>query len=214
MVDLPANTTTSGVVEVGGDGARSTIYKPIFVERTGGNDVDGYEFDTDWFAVELKERRTYRIDMKGYNPTNGFTLRLPQINAIYDADGESLVNTFSRDESSAHHLFRVTFHAHANGTHYIAASGESFEWGYYELTVKKIKSSSKPAVADGPPGLAPNPDFDGDGTVGFADFLQFAGKFGLSRSDARFDARYDLDGDGTIGFGDFLIFASAFGRNT
>ena len=154
--DLPANTTTTSMVEVGGDGARSTIYKPIFVERTGGNDVDGYEFDTDWFAVELKKGRTYRIDMKGAIPTNDLTLRLPQINAIYDADGESLVNTFSRDESSAHHLFRVTFHARADGTHYIAASGESFEWGYYELTVKKIKSSSKPAVADGPPGLAPN----------------------------------------------------------
>ena len=154
--DLPANTTTTSMVEVGGDGARSTIYKPIFVERTGGNDVDGYEFDTDWFAVELKKGRTYRIDMKGAIPTNDLTLRLPQINAIYDADGESLVNTFSRDESSAHHLFRVTFHAHAGGTYYIAASGESFEWGYYELTVKKIKSSSKPAVADGPPGLAPN----------------------------------------------------------
>ena len=138
VVDLPANTTTTSMVEVGGDGARSTIYKPIFVERTGGNDVDGYEFDTDWFAVELKKGRTYRIDMTGYTPINGFTLRLPQINAIYDADGESLVNTFSRDESSAHHLFRVTFHARADGTHYIAASGESFEWGYYELTVKKI----------------------------------------------------------------------------
>ena len=156
VVDLPANTTTTSMVEVGGDGARSTIYKPIFVERTGGNDVDGYEFDTDWFAVELKKGRTYRIDMKGAIPTNDLTLRLPQINAIYDADGESLVNTRSRDESISHHLFRVTFHAHAGGTYYIAASGESFEWGYYELTVKKIKSSSKPAVADGPPGLAPN----------------------------------------------------------
>ena len=72
--DLPANTTTTSMVEVGGDGARSTIYKPIFVERTGGNDVDGYEFDTDWFAVELKKGRTYRIDMKGAIPTNDLTL--------------------------------------------------------------------------------------------------------------------------------------------
>ena len=59
----------------------------------------------------------------------------------------------------------------------------------------------------------PNPDFDGDGAVGFGDFLQFVAQFGLSRSDAGYDARYDLDGDGTIGFADFLIFASAFGEN-
>ena len=55
------------------------------------------------------------------------------------------------------------------------------------------------------------PDFDGNGVVGFADFMQFAAQFGLSQSDTGYDARYDLDGDGTIGFGDFVIFANAFG---
>ena len=58
----------------------------------------------------------------------------------------------------------------------------------------------------------PNPDFDGDGIVGFPDFLQFVAQFGLSQGDAGYDAKYDLDGDGTIGFSDFLIFASDFGK--
>ena len=89
--------------------------------------------------MELEAGRTYRIDMKGsIPPTNNLTLRLPQINAIYDADGDYLLNTWGEDESSAHHLFRVTFHAHADATYYIAASGESFEWGSYELRVKDI----------------------------------------------------------------------------
>ncbi len=57
----------------------------------------------------------------------------------------------------------------------------------------------------------PNPDFNGDGTVNIADFLQFVEQFGLSQGDARYDARYDLDGDNTIGIGDFLIFVNAFG---
>ena len=56
-------------------------------------------------------------------------------------------------------------------------------------------------------------DLDGDGTVGFADFLIFAGMFGAKQGDDRFDARADLDGDGAIGFGDFLIFANAFGSS-
>ena len=105
----------------------------------------GTSFDTDWFKVELAEDRTYRIEMKGAILTAPATyadpettLRLPQINAIYGRHGNQLVNTFSSDESSSHHLFRVTFHAHRNGTHYIAASGESFEWGGYELRVKDI----------------------------------------------------------------------------
>ena len=56
-------------------------------------------------------------------------------------------------------------------------------------------------------------DFDGDGTVGFGDFVQFAAKFGLSQGDEGYDARYDLDGNGAIGFSDFVIFAQAFGKN-
>ena len=59
----------------------------------------------------------------------------------------------------------------------------------------------------------PDPDFDGDGTVGFGDFVQFAGTFGLKEADEGYDARYDLDGNGAIGFSDFLIFAGAFGNS-
>ena len=56
------------------------------------------------------------------------------------------------------------------------------------------------------------PDFDGDGTVGFPDFLLFVEQFGLSREDEVYQARFDLNGDGMIGFGDFLIFANNFGK--
>ncbi len=57
-----------------------------------------------------------------------------------------------------------------------------------------------------------NPDFDGSGVVDFPDFLQFADKFGVSRGDAAYEARYDLNGDGEIAFGDFLLFVGAFGK--
>ena len=51
-------------------------------------------------------------------------------------------------------------------------------------------------------------DFDGDGRVGFSDFLGFAGAFGKK------EPRFDLDGDGTVGFSDFLIFATNFGKSS
>ena len=57
-----------------------------------------------------------------------------------------------------------------------------------------------------------NPDFDGDGTVGFGDFLLFAERFGLSQDADGYEARYDLDGNGAVGFSDFLIFAGNFGK--
>ena len=58
----------------------------------------------------------------------------------------------------------------------------------------------------------PTPDFDGDGAVGFADFLLFVAQFGFSEDDEGYDVWFDLNGDGMIGFGDFLIFANAFGK--
>ena len=58
---------------------------------------------------------------------------------------------------------------------------------------------------------APSPDFDGDGTVGFSDFLTFAGVFGSRRGDGRYNAAQDLNADGSVDFKDFLIFAQSFG---
>ena len=58
---------------------------------------------------------------------------------------------------------------------------------------------------------APSPDFDGDGTVGISDFLQFVNHFGTSRGGAGYDAKYDLDGNDVIGISDFLIFVNNFG---
>ena len=133
--DLPASTETTGVVAVDRQAVRGFISEPEGRHST----------DTDWFAVELEKDRTYRIEMKGAILYNSFlysdpelTLRLPQINAIYDRHGNQLVNMWGRDESSAHHLFRVTYHARHTRTLYIAVSGESWNWGGYELRVKDI----------------------------------------------------------------------------
>ena len=144
--DLPANATTSGTVEVDGSAARSDIHEPEdeTVTWTGEDDEVQeqvvHTFDTDWFKVVLVADKTYRIDMLGsiHADDDDLTLRLPQINAIYNKDGEFLVNTFDSDESDSHYLFRVTFHAYDDGAYYIAASGESFEWGTYKLRVKDI----------------------------------------------------------------------------
>ncbi|MCY3681877.1 MAG: hypothetical protein OXH16_10790 [Gemmatimonadetes bacterium] len=55
-------------------------------------------------------------------------------------------------------------------------------------------------------------DFDGDGIVGFSDFLLFVEYFGLDHTDETYKARFDLNGNGTIEFSDFLIFVSDFGK--
>ena len=96
---------------------------------------------------------------------------------------------------------------------------DTFETGQIRLRYARIRRSGQFEVFADPVVLTFShqaglrADFDGDGAVGFADFVQFAARFGLSQGDARYDARYDLDGDGAIGFGDFLIFANTFGKS-
>lgn len=58
----------------------------------------------------------------------------------------------------------------------------------------------------------PSSDFNGDGEVGFPDFIMFAQAFGATSGDAKYDARFDLDSSGDIGFSDFITFAQAFGK--
>ncbi|MCZ6635183.1 MAG: FG-GAP-like repeat-containing protein [bacterium] len=70
------------------------------------------------------------------------------------------------------------------------------------ITLRVVEPERPVSVPAAPSGFA---DFDGDGTVAFADFLAFAQAFGSS------DARFDLDGDGTVNFPDFLAFARVFG---
>ncbi|MBT3601945.1 MAG: hypothetical protein HN521_02660, partial [Candidatus Latescibacteria bacterium] len=55
-------------------------------------------------------------------------------------------------------------------------------------------------------------DFDKDGTVDFADFLNFAAAFGKKSTSLDYNSAFDLDSDGTIGFSDFLTFAASFGQ--
>ena len=57
----------------------------------------------------------------------------------------------------------------------------------------------------------PSPDFDGNGHVGFSDFLVFGDAYGSRQGDETYRAKYDLNGDGSIGFDDLLIFAESFG---
>ena len=76
-------------------------------------------------------------------------------------------------------------------------------------TTQAITMNSINAGADD---TASIPDFDGDGTIGFGDFVKFVAKVGLSQGDAGYDAQYDLNDDAEIGFADFLIFAENFGK--
>jgi Leucine-rich repeat (LRR) protein len=94
------------------------------------------------------------------------------------------------------------------------AEGEISLGRYREETASlDIDISLQDSTAAPSPGLdVHRADFDGDGMVALADFLEFASNFGSQQEDDSFDGRFDLDGDGTVGLGDFLEFAAQFGK--
>jgi sugar lactone lactonase YvrE len=57
-------------------------------------------------------------------------------------------------------------------------------------------------------------DFDGDGVVGFQDFLGFAQAYGARVGEPGWDSKYDLNGDDEVGFEDFIRFAQVYGRSS
>ena len=75
-----------------------------------------------------------------------------------------------------------------------------------------VSTMSQTNSIDASDDTASIPDFDGDGAIGFGDFVKFAAKFGLREGDDGYDALYDLNGDGEIGFSDFVTFAQNFGK--
>ncbi|MDE2888406.1 MAG: hypothetical protein OXR72_09320 [Gemmatimonadota bacterium] len=133
---------------------------------------------------------------------SAFALLLPE-----GSVGAALAATSPAKLASSGFLARAEFETVADVT------GRAFSIGIESVTLAESSMSSDVLRTSSEISFnsAPSADFDGDGTVGFPDFLAFAGSFGSSRGGPRYEARFDLDGDGSVAFSDFLIFAGAFG---
>ena len=127
--DLPADTTTTGRIAVGGS-VTGMIERIVNVHHEGAS-------ETDWFAVELVAGTTYRMDLKGSTTGHG-TLYDPYLYGIFDSDGNRIPNTANDDSYSPSRNSWVEFTPEEDGTYFIAAgayAGEAKNTGTYTLTV-------------------------------------------------------------------------------
>ena len=133
---------------------------------------------------------------------SAFPLAIPEASL-----GTNLVATTPATLAASGFLARAEFETVADVT------GREFSIGIESVTLAESSASEDELTTTSEISFnaTPSPDFDGDGTVGFSDFIAFASKFGTQRGDAAFDAQFDLDGDGETGFSDFIAFASQFG---
>ena len=168
------------------------------------------------FATDIQDasgvslRLTYdqtQLVFEGFDPGDA----LPGVHAVVQQDTTSLrINVSSLAGSASVNAgligtlrFRTT-----------AAFSDSEIWLVEaELTRGGQTETISPAVGVALQVAAPrSPDFDGNGLVGFSDFMAFAGVFGAQRGDGKYAAAFDLNSDGAIGFDDFVVFASSFGE--
>ena len=142
--DLPADTTTNGVVMVGGS-ATGRIEAPIGMPD---GDDSVLVFDEDWFGVELEAGKSYRIDIEGAS-TGAGTLINPSIRGVYSSGGNligeasepsrgwEIERTLNQDGGVGYNE-RVNFTATADGTYYIAVAGTNYHAGSYRVSVTEV----------------------------------------------------------------------------
>ncbi len=134
----------------------------------------------------------------------GGELAEPFVVSVLDQNGEALPGAV------------VTFAVTAAGDGTLSAAADTTDAGGLASTTLTLGEELGPvtveAAVEGLEPVAftatrvPAPDFDGDGEVGFADFLLFSEHFGGT------DPRFDLDASGSVDFADFFLLAEHFGQ--
>ena len=130
--DLPEGVSTTGRVAVGGS-ATGEI-------ETGG--------DRDWFAVDLKAGRTYRIDLEGLE-TGAGTLYFPALRGIYNANGYYFPGTTNDTGGGVGHNSRLFVMAGQDATYYVAAGSYETYRGTYTLSVMDVTDGVPDDFEDG-----------------------------------------------------------------
>ena len=133
--DLPANTSTSGAVALGGS-------------ATGEIASEG---DADWFEVELQVGQTYQIDLEGEPTGQEGSLDNPILGGIYDRNGEQIPFYWDSHSGKGANA-RLYFQPETNGRYYISAIGGwtgsptgSTDTGTYRLSVSDVTDTEIPA---------------------------------------------------------------------
>ena len=148
-----ASTAGTHYIAAGANGNRTGTYRVSVAEipddyvagtgTTGTVAVDGsatgeieHRQDQDWFAVTLEAGKLYRIDLEG-SSTNAGTLRNPNLDGVYDADG-NLIRGTTDDNSGIGWNSRLFFEPENAGTHYIAADDSYRSTGTYRVSVAEV----------------------------------------------------------------------------
>ena len=122
--DLPADSSTSGSVAIGGS-------------ASGAIDYAG---DRDWFSVTLVANAVYTILLAAASGEGSLTN--PYFYGVAQATGEVIAGTTNDDISTSNSNSRITFTPSEAGAYYLVASGSGDATGAYDLSISTSSGSS------------------------------------------------------------------------
>ena len=193
-----------------GQDAEIDIARRVFVGGQIGGRATTLGIDPELYEVSYTKHDGDKIDLvaKGALGLTGLSLSWAAITGDEDipAPGDPNTGAFEtvRSIDADTVLFRSEYTPDSDGTKTVYVIGKDDLGNFVGIRHLQITS--------GPITTSRTPDFNGDGKVGFEDFLMFAGAFGRKVEDAHWDTRFDLNGDGAVGFDDFLVFVVKFGQ--
>ena len=109
---------------------------------TAGGSKDGeiqWPYERDWYEVEFKSGKLYRIDLKGNDSDSSLTNFDLFIHGIHDDNGERIADT-QDDDGGTGTDSRVEYRATRTGVHYLhAGSAEVHEFNIYYLGTYRLE---------------------------------------------------------------------------
>jgi formylglycine-generating enzyme required for sulfatase activity len=193
-----------------GQDAEINIAQRVFVGGQIGGRATTLGIDPELYEASYTKRNDgdITLEAKGALGLTGLSLSWAAISGDEDipASGDPNTGSFETVQSidADTVLFRSAYTPETDGTQTVYVIGKDDLGNFVGIRHLQITKGVGSTTLDS--------DFNGDGKVGFEDFLLFAGGFGKKVGDEDWDVRMDLDGDEQIGFGDFLVLAGKFGK--
>ena len=191
---VPGGTYTLSVTEATDDDYASSIGTDG--EVAVGSSVNGsmdFFRDYDWFAVTLEANRTYRFDLEGNSTGEAPAWRAPNIDGIYDANGDLMPGT--RDDGAAFQAnVRTEFTPTTDGTYFAAVGAQHSLEGAYTLWVTDLTDIAADTSTTGEITV-------GDSTRGYVNSAGDQDWYAVQLVEGktyRFDLKGSSSGDGTL----------------